>query len=77
LFVGLVAGGRRRILSAINAETARLQRPDVRLHPLAYVTSHAVAAGLCLSGERGASPGHVPALDPFQGRVRVFPAPES
>jgi hypothetical protein len=40
---GLVAylrGGRRRILSAINAEVVRLYGPYVRLGPLAYVTVH-------------------------------------
>jgi hypothetical protein len=33
-------GGRRCILSAINAEAARLYGPYVRLSPLAYVTGH-------------------------------------
>jgi hypothetical protein len=33
-------GGRRRVLSAINAEAARLYGPYVRLDPLAYVTGH-------------------------------------
>jgi hypothetical protein len=40
---GLVArlrGGRRRVLSAINAEAAQLCGPYVRLGPLAYVTGH-------------------------------------
>jgi hypothetical protein len=40
---GLVAclrSGRRRVLSAINAEAARLYGPYVRLGPLAYVTGH-------------------------------------
>jgi hypothetical protein len=40
---GLVAclrGGRRRVLSAINAEAARLYGPYVRLALLAYVTGH-------------------------------------
>jgi hypothetical protein len=40
---GLVAclcGGRRHVLSAINAEAARLHGPYVRLGPLAYVTCH-------------------------------------
>jgi hypothetical protein len=44
---------------------------------MSWATSHATAAGLRLSGEPSASPGHVPAPDPFQGRVQVFPAPES
>jgi hypothetical protein len=33
-------GGRRRVLSAINAEAARLYGPYTRLGPLAYVTGH-------------------------------------
>jgi hypothetical protein len=33
-------GGRRRVLSAINAEEARLYGPYVRLGPLAYVAGH-------------------------------------
>jgi hypothetical protein len=33
-------GGRQRVLSAINAETVRPQRPDVKLRRSAYVTSH-------------------------------------
>jgi hypothetical protein len=33
-------GGRRRVLSVLNAETARLYGPYVRLRPLAYVTGH-------------------------------------
>jgi hypothetical protein len=40
---GLVAclrGGRRCVLSAVNAEAARLYGPYVRLGPLAYVTGH-------------------------------------
>jgi hypothetical protein len=40
---GLVAclrSGRRRVLSAINAEVARLYGPYVRLSPLAYVMGH-------------------------------------
>jgi hypothetical protein len=40
---GLVAylhGGRRRVLSAINAEAAWLYGPYVSLDPLAYVTGH-------------------------------------
>jgi hypothetical protein len=43
---------------------------------MSRATSHAAAAGLFLSGERGARPGHVSSLDPFQGRVRVFRAPK-
>jgi hypothetical protein len=33
-------GGRRCVLSAINAEATRLYGPYVRLDPLAYVTGH-------------------------------------
>jgi hypothetical protein len=33
-------GGRRRVLSTINAKTAQLYGPYVRLGPLAHVTSH-------------------------------------
>jgi hypothetical protein len=33
-------GGRQRVLSAINAEAARLYGPYVRLGPLAYVAGH-------------------------------------
>jgi hypothetical protein len=33
-------GGRRRVLSAINAKTAHLYGPYVRLGLLAYVTGH-------------------------------------
>jgi hypothetical protein len=33
-------GGRRRVLSSINAEAARLYGPYVRLDTLAYVTGH-------------------------------------
>jgi hypothetical protein len=33
-------GGRRRVLSAINAKTIQPHGPYVRLDPLAYVTSH-------------------------------------
>jgi hypothetical protein len=40
-----------------------------------WATCHVVVAGFRLRGGRGASPGHVSAPDPFQGRVWVFPAP--
>jgi hypothetical protein len=33
-------GGRRRVLSTINAKTAQPYGPYVRLGPLAYVTGH-------------------------------------
>src|SRR5688572_21765032 len=35
---------------------------------MSRATSHAAAAGLCLSGERWARPGHVPAPDPYSCR---------
>jgi hypothetical protein len=38
--VTCLRGGKRRFLSAINAEVARLYGPYVGLGPLAYVTSH-------------------------------------
>jgi hypothetical protein len=41
-------GGRRRVLSIINAEVARLWGPYVRLGPLAAVTSHKPRVGLGL-----------------------------
>jgi hypothetical protein len=50
---GLVAcqrGGRRRVLSAINAEVERLYGPYVRLGSLAYVT------GFKPSGSSGTPP---------------------
>jgi hypothetical protein len=33
-------GGRRRVLSVINAEAAQIYGPYVRLGPLAYVAGH-------------------------------------
>jgi hypothetical protein len=68
---GLVAclcNGRRRVLSAINAEAPRLYGPYVRLGPLAYVMGHAAVAGLCLSGKHRARAGHVSAPDPYSCR---------
>jgi hypothetical protein len=38
--VARLRGGRRRVLSAINAEATRLYEPYVRLGPLVYVTGH-------------------------------------
>jgi hypothetical protein len=55
-------GGRRRVLSAINAEAAWLYGPYVRLGPLAYVTGHKPRDS---SRERKARPGHVLASDPY------------
>ena len=47
-------GGRRRVLSAINAETARLYGPYVRLGPLAYVTGLKPRSSSGSPSERGA-----------------------
>jgi hypothetical protein len=38
--VTCLRGGRRRVLSAINAEVARLYGPYVGLGPMAYVMGH-------------------------------------
>jgi hypothetical protein len=54
---GLVArlrGGRRRVLSAINAEAAQLYGPYVMLGPLAYVTGHKPCGSRGTPPERGA-----------------------
>jgi hypothetical protein len=65
--------GRRRVLSAINAESARsrgLTSGSAR-RLMSRATSHVAASGLCLSGERmrRVRPGHVSVLDPcsYQG----------
>jgi hypothetical protein len=47
-------GGRRRVLSAINAKTARPQWPDVRLRRSAYVMSHKPRGSSGSLSERGA-----------------------
>jgi hypothetical protein len=47
-------GGRRRVLSVINAEAARLYGPYVRLGPLAYVTGHKPRGSSGSPPERGA-----------------------
>jgi hypothetical protein len=47
-------GGRRRVLSAINAEAARRYGPRVRSNPLAYVTSHKPRGSSGFLPERGA-----------------------
>jgi hypothetical protein len=47
-------GGRRHVLSAINAEAARLYGPYVRLGPLAYVTSLKPRGSSGSPPERGA-----------------------
>jgi hypothetical protein len=70
-------GGRRRVLSAINAKAAWLYGPCVRLGPLAYVTGHKPRDS---SGSRRARPGHVLAPDPYScrgpPRPRTLPRPE-
>jgi hypothetical protein len=66
-------GGRRHVLSAINAKAAQLYGPYIRLSPLAYVISHAAATGFRLSGERRARPGHVSALDPCSCQGPLHP----
>jgi hypothetical protein len=47
-------GGRRRVLSAINAEAARHYGPYVRPSPLAYVTGHGPRGSSGSLPERGA-----------------------
>jgi hypothetical protein len=47
-------GGRRRVLSAINAKTAQPYEPYVRLGPLAYVTGYKPRGRSRFPLERGA-----------------------
>jgi hypothetical protein len=47
-------GGRRRVLSTINAKIAQPHGPYVRLGPLAYVTGHKPCARGGFPPERGA-----------------------
>jgi hypothetical protein len=47
-------GGRRRVLSAINAEAARRYGPCVRPSSLAYVTGHKLRGSSGFLPERGA-----------------------
>jgi hypothetical protein len=56
-------GGRRRVLSAINAEASSTTR-----WLMSRATRHAAAAGLCLSRERREGPGRVSAPDPYSSR---------
>ena len=58
-------GGRRRVLSAINAEAARLGGLYARLGPLVYVSGHKPRGG---SGQCRTRSGHVPAPDPYLHR---------
>jgi hypothetical protein len=70
-------GGRRRVLSAINAETARPQRPDVRLRRSAYVTSHKPRGSSGSLPERGAwcNPRTRASTGPLPGRGPGIPCP--
>jgi hypothetical protein len=63
-------GGRRRVLSTINAEAARLRglTPGSARWLMSRATRHAAAVGLRLSGERRARPRHVLAPDPYSCR---------
>jgi hypothetical protein len=61
-------GGRRRILSAINAKTAQLYGPYVRPGPLAYVTGHKPRG-------RGGSPPERGAYSKVWTRVGTGPLP--
>jgi hypothetical protein len=58
-------GGKRRVLSAINAEAARLGGLYARLGPLVYVSGHKPRGS---SGQCRTRSGHVPALDPYLRR---------
>jgi hypothetical protein len=58
-------GGRRCILSAINAEAARLGGIYARLGPLVYVSGHKPRGR---SGQCRTRSGHVPAPDPYLRR---------
>jgi hypothetical protein len=58
-------GGRRRVLSVMNVEAARLGRLYARLGPLVYVSGHKPhdSRGQCKTRS-----GHVPAPDPYLRR---------
>jgi hypothetical protein len=62
--------GRRRVLFAINAKTAQLYGPYVRLDPLAYVTGHKPRGRGGFSPEQGAQ-------DKVWARVSTGPLPVS
>jgi hypothetical protein len=70
-------GGRRRVLSAINAETARPQWPDVRLRRSAYVMSHKPRGSSGSLSERGAwcKPRTRANTGPLPGRGPSIPCP--
>jgi hypothetical protein len=78
---------RRHITCQWNGQAARLirnkcrghaaQRPYVRLHPLAYVTSSVPRGSIGAPPERGAEayvvwPGHVSALDPLLALIKAW-----
>jgi hypothetical protein len=56
-------GGRRRVLSAINANGCMDLASGSARWLMSRATSHAAATGLYPSGKRWARPGHVPAPD--------------
>jgi hypothetical protein len=70
-------GGRRRVLSAINAETARPQWPDVRLRRSAYVMSHKPRGSSGSLSKRGAwcKPRTRASTGPLPGRGPGIPCP--
>jgi hypothetical protein len=70
-------GGRRRVLSAINAETARPQWPDVRLRRSAYVMSHKPRGSIGSLSEWGAwcKPRTRASTGPLPGRGPGIPCP--
>jgi hypothetical protein len=70
-------GGRRCVLSAINAETARPQWPDVRLRLSAYVMSHKPRDSSGSLSEQGAwcNPRTRASTGPLPGRGLGIPCP--
>jgi hypothetical protein len=70
-------GGKRHVLSAINAETARPQWPDVRLRWSAYVMSHKPCGSSRFLSERGAwcDPRTHASTGPLPGRGLGIPCP--
>jgi hypothetical protein len=72
-------GGRRRVHSAINAETTRPQWPDVRLRQSAYVMSHKPRGSSGSLSEWGAwcNLQTRASTGPLPGRGPGIPAPES
>jgi hypothetical protein len=84
-------GGRRHVLSAINAKTAQLYGPYVRLGPLAYVMGHKTCGRGGFLPERGAQgkvwtrvntgplpvPGSSPSWDLAEARTSLGGGPET